>query len=303
MVGGNPANTGGTNPSFGPFRGKATNENLSGKVGLQVDISDQSTGYATYTRGYKGPAFNIFYNLGATGTNVIEAETSHAYELGLKNTLFDRRLTLNIAAFYAKYDNFQADNPDLIAGNPPTVVSRFTNAGKASTRGVEVDLIAQPTDGLTLNGGIAYTDAKVDQFKLPSGGNPADVIPPGTPLRFAPKWKGTLGADYRFEIGNGLNVFLGSQISFQSKQLSIFSPNATLRALGTIDGYELVNLSLGFGDSDDKYRVTFQARNVFDQSYVAFKESGGPGGSIRYQIPREADRYFGVTAKVNFGGN
>ena len=28
--------------------------------------------------------------------------------------------------------------------------------------------------------------------------------------------------------------------------------------------------------------------------------SGGPGGSYRYIIPREADRYYGVTARVNF---
>jgi len=46
--------------------------------------------------------------------------------------------------------------------------------------------------------------------------------------------------------------------------------------------------------------VMFQVRNLFDKSYVAHKESGGPGGSIRYQIPRDADRYWGVTGRINF---
>jgi iron complex outermembrane recepter protein len=299
---GQPVNTGGSNVNFGPFAASTKNEELSGRVGMQFELSDASTSYFTYTRGYKGPAYNIFFNLGATGTNVIEAETSNALEVGLKNTLMGGDLVLNIAAFYAKYNNFQANNPDLIPGNPPTVVSRFTNAGKVSTRGVEIDLIAKPTDGLTISGGLAYTDAKVDQFKLPPGGNPADVIPSGTPLLFAPKWKGSLGADYRTGLSEGMDLFLGVQTSFQSKQLSIFSPNAALRALGTIGGYGLVNLSAGVGDKDDKYRITFQVRNLFDNSFAAFLESGGPGGSIRYQIPREADRYFGVTAKINFGG-
>ena len=69
--------------------------------------------YATYTRGYKGPGYNIFFNLTAT-TPVVEAETSNAFEIGLKNTLFDGKATLNIAAFYTKFDNFQANNPDML---------------------------------------------------------------------------------------------------------------------------------------------------------------------------------------------
>ncbi|WP_339485270.1 TonB-dependent receptor domain-containing protein, partial [Pseudomonas proteolytica] len=89
-----------------PFRAKATNENLSGKAGVQYDISHGSTAYATYARGYKGPAFNVYYNLTATGTNVIAPETSDSYEIGLKNTLLGGKLTLNLAAFYAKYKNF-----------------------------------------------------------------------------------------------------------------------------------------------------------------------------------------------------
>jgi iron complex outermembrane receptor protein len=41
-------------------------------------------------------------------------------------------------------------------------------------------------------------------------------------------------------------------------------------------------------------------RNLFDTSYAAAIINGGPGGSYRYQIPRDADRYYGLTARVNF---
>ena len=294
---GAPIATGGVNPSFGPFADKEKTNNLSGRIGLQFDISKDVMSYATFTRGYKGPGFNIFFNLGASGVLPVEAETSNAFEIGLKNTLFDGRATLNLAAFYTKFKNFQANNPDLAGG---VVVSRFTNAGKVSTRGFEADLNAVLTDGLTFSAGLAYTDAKVDKFKAVAGANPADIIPDGTPLLFAPKWKGTLGIDYRSTISNGIDLFLGSQFSAQSKQLSIFSPVASLRALGTIEGYSLVNLSAGIGDSEDGWKLALQVRNLFDTAYVAHKESGGPGGSIRYQIPRDADRYWGVTGKFNF---
>jgi iron complex outermembrane receptor protein len=294
---GTPVNTGGVNTSFGPFSSKIKTENLSGRAGLQYDFSRAVMAYATYTRGYKGPGYNMFFNLGPTTTPVVEAETSNAFEFGLKNTLFGGRATLNLAAFYTKFNNFQANNPDVAGG---VVISRFTNAGKVSTRGVEADFNAVLVGGLTLTGGIAYTDAHVDKFKVVPGGNPADIIPDGTPLLFAPKWKGTLGADYRTTVSDGYDLFLGAQYSGQTKQLSIFSPVASLRTLGTIDGYSLVNLSAGFGASDDSWKLSVQVRNVFDKAYVAHKESGGPGGSIRYQIPRDADRYFGITGRVNF---
>ena len=277
-----------------PFRAATASDNVSGKVGIQADLSKNSTGYFTYSRGYKGPAFNVFFNLSKNGTNVIAPETSNAYEIGLKNSLFNGRLVFNIAAFLAQYDNFQANNPDLIAG---VVVTRFTNAGRVSTRGVEVDATWRPVRDLNVNGGFAWTDAHVDAFNAPLG---ATVIPSGTPLAFAPRFKGNLSADYRWRTGGTIDAFFGVQGSYQSSQLSLFAADAVQRRLGTIGAYGLVNLSAGIVDAKDRYRITFQVRNVADQSFAAAIANGGPGGAYRYQIPRDADRYFGVTGRFNF---
>ncbi len=277
-----------------PFRAKATNENLSGKAGVQFDINRGSTAYATFARGYKGPAFNVFYNLTATGTNTIAPETSDSYEIGLKNTFLGGKLTLNLAAYYAKYHNFQANNPDLVAG---VVVTRFTNAGDVSTRGGELDATFRPIRDLSFTGGVAYTDAHVDQFNAPAG---AAVVPAGTPLGFAPKWKGNLSADYRVRTGGFADIFLGAQGAYQSSELALFSADAVQRRLGTIGAYGLVNLSVGLATPDDHYKLTFQVRNLFDQSFAASIINGGPGQAYRYQIPRDADRYFGVTGRVTF---
>jgi iron complex outermembrane receptor protein len=273
---------------------------VSGKVAAQADLSPNSTGYVSYTRGYKGPAYNVFFNLTATGTNTIAPETSDSYEIGLKNTLLGGRLTLNLDAFYAKYRNFQANNPDLVAG---VVVTRFTNAGDVSTRGVEADVSFRPIDDLSFNGGIAYTIARVDNFFVPTvaPGTPIPaVIPKGTRLGFAPKWKGSLSMDYRARLDAPVDVFLSINGNYQSEQLSLFSADANQRRLGTIKNYGLVNLSAGIGDKADRFRLTAQVRNVMDDSYAAAIVNGGPGGSYRYQIPRDADRYYGLSARVNF---
>ena len=281
-----------------PFRTKTDNTNWSGKVGAQFDVTRNVMLYGTYARGYKGPAFNIFFNLTATGTNAIAPETSDAYEVGLKNTLFGGRLVLNLAGFYAKYHNFQANNPDLVAG---VIVSRFTNAGEVSTKGFEADLIWRPVRDLSVNGGLAYTDAHVVAFNAPAGSTAAQVIQPGTPLAYAPEFKGSLAADYRWRTGGAVDFTFGAQGNYQSSQLSTFSPDPVVRALATIKAYGLVNLSAGITDSNDRWRVTFQVRNLFDTSFAAAIANGGPGGAYLYQIPRDADRYFGVTARVKFG--
>jgi iron complex outermembrane receptor protein len=70
------------------FRGETDNDDFSGNIGLQWDVSDEVMTYAKYSRGYKGPAFNVFFNQNPTQLNVIEAETADAYEIGLKATIF-----------------------------------------------------------------------------------------------------------------------------------------------------------------------------------------------------------------------
>ncbi len=292
-----PVTTSGTGQPATVFRTKTSNDNVSGKLALQGDLSRAVMAYASYARGYKGPAYNVFFNLTATGTNVIEPETSDAFEVGLKNTLLDGKMTLNIAGFYAKYHNFQANNPDLVAG---VVVTRFTNAGEVSTRGVEMDMNWRPLSDLNITGGVAYTDAHVDAFKVAPGAAATAIVPAGTPLGYAPKWKGSLAMDYRVRTGGFADVYLGGQMNFQSKQLSLFSPDAVQRAFGTIPGYALVNLQAGIGSPDDTWKLTVQVRNLFDKAYPAAIINGGPGGSYRYQIPRDADRYWGVTGRINF---
>ena len=287
----------GTGSNGVPFRTSTTADNVSGRIGVQYEASRAVTAYFTYSRGYKGPAYNVFFNLTATGTNVIAPETSNSFEVGLKNSLFGGKLVLNIAGYYAEYQNFQANNPDLVAG---VLVTRFTNAGEVSTRGVEVDALYRPTRDLSFNGGFAYTDARVDRFRVPDNGVTTGVIPTGTPLAYAPRVKANLGVNYRWRTNWPVDFEFGAQGSYQSSQLAQFDANPAIRAATTIRAYSLLDLQAAIVDSKDKFRLTFIAKNVADESFAAAITSGGPFGSFRYLIPREANRYFGVQGRVNF---
>jgi iron complex outermembrane receptor protein len=303
-------NNGAFNPATGafiagtsngvPFRTSTTERDLSGKAGVQFDLTDDNMAYATYARGYKGPAYNVFFNMATINTNVIEAETADSFEIGLKNTLADGRVILNVAAFYAKYKNFQANNPDVVNG---VVTTRLTNAGTVSTRGIEIDFIAKPMPNWNISGGYAYTDAQIDNFRAPPGAAANTLIPAGTPLTSAPKSKLSVTTDYTIETGGFANVVLGASLATQSKQLTQLSPDPVVRAATTVGGYTILDVSASLVDPDDAWKLSLLVRNVGDTSFAAAIQTGGPGGSYRYQIPREADRYAGVTFRYNFGGN
>jgi iron complex outermembrane receptor protein len=179
-------------------------------------------------------------------------------------------------------------------------VTRFTNAGEISTRGVEVDFVYQPVRDVSISGGGAFTDGKVDQFRVPANGNTANVIPNGTRLGAAIRWKGSLAADYRIRTPGPIDFGVGAQVSYQSEQAGQFSEVEAIRIATTIPSYALVNLNVSLMDDDERFRLMAQVKNLFDVSFPASIGSGGPGGSYRYIIPREADRYYGITARFSF---
>jgi iron complex outermembrane recepter protein len=270
----------GTNVS----RGSSSNNNISGRAAIQFEPTDDIMFYASYTRGYKGPAFNVFFNHTApTNAVPIDEETSDSYEIGARTQLFDRRLTLNGTLFQATYDGFQANNFILLNG---AVVSNLTNAGQVRTRGFEVDASLRVVDGLSLRGSVAYADAFVRRFNP----NPLTNAPSalnGTSLPLAPEWNWNVGADYEGDLG-GFRVYVSTSYNYTGDQFS------DLGNAGPIESYGIWNGSIGFSDADDTYRLTLMGRNLGDTSYVLLNTSAGQ----RLHIPRDADRYFGVGLRV-----
>lgn len=285
------------------FADKETNNNLSGKAGLQFDVNDDTMVYGTYTRGYKGPAFNVFFNQNPSQLDPIDAETADAFEIGSKSVLFDDKLIFNAAIFYAKYSNFQANNFDTLNG---VVITRLTNAGKVSTKGLEIDFLARPTENFSLNGGLAYTDAQIENFLVPPGSPPTATDLSGRGLPFSPDWKASLSGEYVVPLESlPVNLVLNSQFTYQSSQSAGLPTNPTNEAVDEaliIGGYALWDASINLVSKEEKYSFSLIVKNILDESFASTITPGGPAGTFRFQIPREASRFFGVNLKVNFGG-
>ena len=270
--------------------GSSSNSNFSGKAVLTVKPTEDLMFYGSYTRGYKGPAFNVFFNHTAPTNSVpIDEETSDSFEAGFKSQFADNRIRLNASAFQVTYDGFQANNFVLLNG---AVVTNLTNAGTVRSTGFEVDLLANPAEGLDLFANVAYADAKVRKFNP----NPLTNAPDarnGTRLPLAPEWSWNIGAAYEtlFTIfGADAKVYVRTAYNHVGKQFS------DLGLGGPIDSYGLWNASVGYSDPDDTYRITFMMKNITDDSYVLLNTSAGQ----RLHIPRDADRYIGAALRVRF---
>ncbi|MEI9985169.1 MAG: TonB-dependent receptor [Aliidongia sp.] len=121
----------GIGPSFSSTGSTEAND-YTDRIGLQYDVADGVMTYFTYSHGYKGPAFNVFFNMSAVNTAPLKPETSDAYEIGVKTNLYQHKLEANVSAFIDDFDNYQANFASVINGG---LVTNLINAGSVSTRG------------------------------------------------------------------------------------------------------------------------------------------------------------------------
>jgi iron complex outermembrane receptor protein len=270
--------------------GSTDEDGWSGRLGLQYDLNPNLTSYLTYSRGYKGPAYNVFFNMQPRDTQALKPETSNSWELGLKANALDNRLTANFALFHTVYDNYQANFYDTVAGQ---VVTRLINAGSVKTEGAEADLAWQATRRLKLSGSVAYTHARIESFNCPAGAE-ASCNGNGKPLPFSPDWKSYVRADYDIPLDNGLDVELGSDYSWQDKVQYDLSQNPN-----TIQGaYGIWNASVALADYSQGWRVALLAKNLTDKSYSPLIATGT--GYVYRLVPRDDSRYFGVELRKDF---
>jgi iron complex outermembrane receptor protein len=244
------------------------NTNFSFRVTGQFDFTRDIMGYASVARGYKGPGFN-----GAAfiiNTPPIAPEIPTAFEIGLKTRLFEDRLTLNVSAFDETFKGFQAQGYNIA-----TQSYLVTNAGQLNSRGFDATFTAVPVSDLTINGGVSFVDAFFHSYAKDQcyGGDPRCVggihDSTGNRLPNAPRWSGSVSADYRHDINERLRAF--ANIALSGRSLVNYSSNGDPHTIQP--GYSLFDGSLGVGPRDGTWRVSAFCRNCFDQRFVTYIEA------------------------------
>jgi iron complex outermembrane receptor protein len=106
--------------------------------------------YASVSRGYRAPSFNAQAFFDPAELSVAKAEQVTSYEVGAKTRLWDRRVTLNMAAFYYDYRNQQFINVD-----PTTAAQTLLNIPKSRIYGAEAELNVRASEACRLPRGWA----------------------------------------------------------------------------------------------------------------------------------------------------
>ena len=269
--------------------GSTSESAFSGRIGPQFDINKDVMGYITVSRGYKGPAYNVFFNMSPTQDNVLAPERSKSLEAGLKSTLWDGRVRLNLALFSTDYTGYQANVPDLVGG---VIVTRLINAGDVSTIGAEMDLTARITPQFTASFNVANTEARVKRFNCPVGAAASCDIN-GKTMPFAPDWKTSMRAKYTQPLAGNLTLDFGVDANYQSQT------NFDLQQQpDSVQGaYTIVNATIAL-QSTAGWRVALLGKNLGNKSYATFIQNSG--NHINRYVPRDDQRYFGVNVRYDF---
>lgn len=261
------------------------------RLGVQYDLSHDLTTYFTYSRGYKGPAYNVFFNMAAVNTPPLAPETSDAYEIGLKGDLFEHRLQANLAGFITDFHNYQANFTQVINGG---LATNLINAGSVSTKGVEGDVTARATRSLSFTANFIYDEAVVDNFPCPPGA-PLSCNIDGQPLPFAPRWKIHAEGDYRIPVSSSYDFDVETDYNWQTAvQYQLTETPNTIQP-----AYGIWNASIGLLGTSSGWQARFLVKNILDQHYSPYLSGGTLAGTVRW-VPRDDDTYVGVILRKDF---
>jgi iron complex outermembrane receptor protein len=298
----------------------------TGKGGIEYKWTPDIMTFATYSTGYKGQAYDLVstFNAKEEAQMPVPHETAKNYEVGLKTSLFDRRVYFDLTLFDANYHGFQTSVTSTLPDG--TFLTYLQSIGQLKTRGVEVDAAAKATANFTLNGSFAYTQATVVRF--PNGPcYTGQVVLPGTPaqgcyldntnskvqnlagkpLNNVPKAKGDIGGEYDHPLGGlPFGGFVSFDWRYQSKvNFTLSQDPRTIQG-----GYGIGNFSVGVNDNHDHYKLQLFVENAFNKPYATGLSDGTAGFSIPgvsgsgvgtgWTIPRDAFRYFGGRVDVQF---
>jgi iron complex outermembrane receptor protein len=245
---------------------------------------DSLMAYFTFSRGYKSGGFNG----GARSNddkqlNPFEPESLDNFEVGSKIIALDQRLTLNASLFLGQYDDIQVrtivpqacpeDLPDCV----PPVDLVIENAASATTRGLELEFITMPFEGLRVQGSFALLDAKYNDFPEAA----SDLVDPtfdpdnstvnrsGESFPGVPQMQTHLGVQYSFEINPGIESMRGwitprfdwsyqSEVHFYGTELlEAYQP-----------GYHLLHLRLSYDFMDDNAQFALWGKNITGTEYI-----------------------------------
>ena len=275
------------NENNGPGTARASEEwdNVSYLANVTYHVSEDINVYAKYTTGYNAGGFNGRAASEASFQNPFNEEEVAVWELGLKSEWLDNRLRLNVALFSNDYTDVQVAQFEAGAGGAS---SNIVNAGEGTREGFEVELLARPTAGLTLNASYGYLDAEFDEYlQRNPATNQLENIADITQVGYSPENTWNAGIQYDFgEMAFG-QLSIRADVSYFDE--IVFHPYQN--EYTPADDWTLVGARASLNDislGDGNLRISIWGKNLTDEEYRVFGIDFGALGfsNAQFGTPR-----------------
>lgn len=250
-----------------PTQQSIDQKNFAFRGVVDITPSDTTLFYASISRGFKSGGFPVLAASNVAQFSPIEQEQLTAYEVGAKLGLFDRSLQLNLAGFYYDYKNKQVYG--RVADMIFVSLSRIRNIPKSREWGIESDLTWRVTPELTARVSGTYLNSRVGTFQdFTEFGQAADIT--GQRFPYTPAFSGAGTLAYDGPVGNDVHFIADANISYQTDTQADLAGTPQFN----IKAYELVDGSVGLRATDNSWRLSVYATNLFDKYYWIGVASG-----------------------------
>lgn len=225
-------------------------------------ITPTTFAYARYAGGFRpgvgrslpGPVCDPdFATLGINPASIprfTKPEKLDSYEAGVRQSTTDGRFSIGVTGFVIKYRDIQQS---LVL---PTCASQFdVNAGRATSKGFEIETRIAPIKALSFAINVGYADSRLDEAAPFSGGNAGDQ------LQYVPAWTISLQQDYRAPLVDRWDLVVRSDLSYTDKRQTQFGrAGAPPPFDSSLPDYTLINAQIGV--ARDAWEIVAFADNI-----------------------------------------
>jgi len=232
-------------------------------VTARYRFSPDFMAYARVASGYRVGGPNPGATLGFPAT--YDPDTSTNYEIGVKGSALDRRLSFELAAYYIDWKDIQ-----LSLRDPASGFAYFSNGSRARSDGLEATVQALPWTGFSVSATGTLNDSVLTK-DLPAGGGYGFK---GDRLPLSSKVAGSLTLEQDVPVQNDYMLFGAATVTYVGDRKGGFVPTASdIRV--KYPAYTTLDLRWGVKNPD--WRLNFFVNNVTNKRGV----TGGDARSLR----------------------
>jgi outer membrane receptor protein involved in Fe transport len=258
--------------SFSTFQGEVSETPITPKFGLSYQLTDNDMLYLSAAKGFRAGGVNAINpnslstscapdiaRLGGVPPQSYNSDSVWSYEGGAKARVLGGRAQINSSIYYIEWNK-----PQLQLQLPTCRLNYIDNAGKAVSKGFDIDARVRLFEGLTLNASLAYTNAAYSKtlYTVPNAAGVSSIIVNKGDELGAPKWQYNIGLEYAFQLASRYDAYVRGDYQYAGKYMRGVGPGAIGYDPVTVQGEATQFVTARAGVRRDHWELSVFVNNL-----------------------------------------